>query len=108
MSETKTPVEVAAEAISDWDPHAEGTVGVVFGSVDVDGLAEVLRAHRLNRWEVSGEPEPNLVHLICTCGLEFVMEEGVPDGAEEQLETVHEGHVAEATKRWMTNGTKEA
>lgn len=120
MTETETPIEAGARALHDrtyagldvglWERRTEagrerflGDARAVFASVGVEGLAEVLRAHRLARWEETPDT-PSMVTLVCTCRLEFVMEEGMPDGTEEQLETVHEGHVAEAVVAWLTGG----
>jgi hypothetical protein len=92
MSETKTPVEVAAEAVrsATWAPDEE-RMSVQFaraalGSVDVEGLAEVLREHRI---ECTGPGE-------VTC-------RGCRGAGWMSWHAYHQ-HVAEAQKAWLTGG----
>lgn len=117
MSEKTTPIEAAAMAGGGaWahgmqDAHVPHlwrhiSAAVITAALDAVDLEAVLRAHRLSRWEVSGADDgPDMVTLVCACRLEFVMEEGVPDGAEAQLEAVHENHQADMQRAALLEGS---
>lgn len=93
MSEDRTPVEVAAEAARAAVEARAGHVSTrlaqevalaVFGSVDVDGLAEVLRDH--------GNDGTRGGRFACACGSVF------------SISNDRYAHQAEAVKAWLTNG----
>ena len=108
MSETRTPVEVAAEvgplaytqAMTDPTvPHVwRHVVSTVFGSVDVDGLAAEIGRHWL--MEPSGAyGGPRPVERSCNCGR--VLAPQYFEWRHSQEMTQHE---AEAVKAWLTGG----
>lgn len=94
MSEDRTPVEVAAEAVNrlpgaTW-LNGRRAVKVAFGSVDVDGMAGVLNDHPSIPWKSSP------TGFICpTCRNDTIAGPNSP---------THATHQAEAVKAWMTGG----
>ena len=107
MSETRTPVEVAAEdlrslylrdqndPISAWTEDAQ----TVFESVDVGGLAGVLQKHEPDVTSYDAGD----IHGCAGCDWT------VPIGADWDARwSDFYAHQGEALKCWLTNGTKEA
>lgn len=108
MSEDRTPVEVAAEAVAaarheakkqglDTWPLAD-VARAAFGSVDVDELAVEIGRH--DRYV---EPFDG---AYCHCGtaLRDTTHPQWVETTNAEIQRMQDRHVAEAVKAWLTNG----
>lgn len=110
MTDTETPIEAGARALHDrtyagldvglWERRTEvgrerfvGDAGAVFGSVDIEGLAEVLIQHRDYREWDDGLATGG---FACRCGTE--VETGLRPDPEFRR------HQAEAVVAWLMGG----